>query len=102
MKVFRFDILSFVRSDGSEVKDVADLVVGADGAYSAVRKCFMRKLRCIVHIHRFFFNLINSHRFNYSQEYIPHAYKELVMPSNPDGSVGKGYHTYNKVFRSSS
>ncbi|XP_065829661.1 kynurenine 3-monooxygenase-like [Oscarella lobularis] len=61
--------MDFKLSDGSEVKDVADLVVGADGAYSAVRKCFMRKLR-----------------FNYSQEYIPHAYKELVMPSNPDGS----------------
>merc|ERR1711874_612226 len=40
-----------------------DLVIGCDGAYSAVRKEMMKKPR-----------------FNYSQTYIPHAYMELCMP----------------------
>jgi len=40
-----------------------DLVIGCDGAYSAVRKEMMKRPR-----------------FNYSQEYIPHAYMELSMP----------------------
>jgi kynurenine 3-monooxygenase len=41
-----------------------DLVLGCDGAYSTVRKEMMKKPR-----------------FNYSQEYIPHAYMELCMPA---------------------
>ena len=45
-----------------------DLVIGCDGAYSAVRREMMRKPR-----------------FNYSQEYIPHAYMELSVPPTPDG-----------------
>ena len=44
-----------------------DLVIGCDGAYSAVRKEMMRRPR-----------------FNYSQEYIPHAYMELCVPPSPD------------------
>lgn len=40
-----------------------DLVIGCDGAFSAVRKEMMKRPR-----------------FNYSQEYIPHAYMELSMP----------------------
>ena len=43
-----------------EVSVSPDLVVGTDGAYSAIRKEMMRRPR-----------------FNYSQEYIPHAYMEL-------------------------
>ena len=40
-----------------------DLVIGCDGAFSAVRKEMMKRAR-----------------FDYSQTYIPHAYMELSMP----------------------
>eukprot|EP00126_Sphaerothecum_destruens_P005941 Sdes_comp19126_c0_seq2m9846 len=45
-----------------------DFIVGCDGAYSAVRKHYMKQTR-----------------FNYSQEYIPHGYKELSIPPNAEG-----------------
>lgn len=51
----------------TEVK--ADLLVGADGAYSAVRTRMMSKMR-----------------LNYSQEYIEHGYKEIHIPAAADGS----------------
>ncbi|XP_036845660.1 kynurenine 3-monooxygenase [Oncorhynchus mykiss] len=41
----------------------ADLIVGCDGAFSAIRKQFLRQSR-----------------FNYSQTYIPHGYLEITMP----------------------
>uniref|UniRef100_A0A8C4F9X2 Kynurenine 3-monooxygenase n=1 Tax=Dicentrarchus labrax TaxID=13489 RepID=A0A8C4F9X2_DICLA len=53
----------FLRSDGSEEHIKADLIVGCDGAFSAIRKQFLRRSR-----------------FNYSQTYIPHGYMELTMP----------------------
>ncbi|XP_013876616.1 kynurenine 3-monooxygenase [Austrofundulus limnaeus] len=56
-------LMTFVRSDGSRSQVQADLIVGCDGAFSAVRKQFLRRSR-----------------FNYSQTYIPHGYKELTMP----------------------
>eukprot|EP00762_Andalucia_godoyi_P006744 ANDGO_06185.mRNA.1 Kynurenine 3-monooxygenase len=46
-----------------------DLIVGADGAFSAVRKAIMRDTR-----------------MNYNQSYITHGYKELVIPAGADGS----------------
>lgn len=45
-----------------------DLVFGADGAFSAVRGSIQR-----------------TDRFNYSQEYIEHAYKELHIPPTEEG-----------------
>uniref|UniRef100_A0A8D0DH50 Kynurenine 3-monooxygenase n=1 Tax=Sander lucioperca TaxID=283035 RepID=A0A8D0DH50_SANLU len=53
----------FLRSDGSNEQIKADLIVGCDGAFSAIRKQFLRRSR-----------------FNYSQTYIPHGYMELTMP----------------------
>lgn len=47
----------------------ADVLIGADGAYSAVRNQMMRQ-----------------DRFQYSQEYIEHGYKELNIPANEDGT----------------
>ncbi len=41
---------------------------GADGAYSAVRQQMMK-----------------SGRFDYSQDYLPHGYKELTIPATSDG-----------------
>jgi len=60
--------LTFERTDVDDesqktVVITPDLVIGCDGAYSAVRKEMMKRPR-----------------FNYSQEYIPHAYMELSMP----------------------
>ena len=46
----------------------ADLVVGADGAFSVLRNALQR-----------------TDRFNYSQQYIPHGYKELNIPAGPGG-----------------
>ena len=45
------------------------LIVGADGAYSSVRNAFQF-----------------SDRFNYSQHYIEHGYKELTIPADKNGS----------------
>uniref|UniRef100_A0A672GIF3 Kynurenine 3-monooxygenase n=1 Tax=Salarias fasciatus TaxID=181472 RepID=A0A672GIF3_SALFA len=56
-------LMTFARSDGSTEHIEADLIVGCDGAFSAIRKQFLRRSR-----------------FNYSQTYIPHGYMELTMP----------------------
>ncbi|XP_010862162.1 kynurenine 3-monooxygenase [Esox lucius] len=55
--------MTFVRANGAKKEISADLIVGCDGAFSAVRKQFLRQSR-----------------FNYSQTYIPHGYLELTMP----------------------
>lgn len=65
----------FLRSDGSKEQIKADLIVGCDGAFSAIRKQFLRRSR-----------------FNYSQTYIPHGYMELTMPPI-DGEVSPLYTT---------
>jgi kynurenine 3-monooxygenase len=46
----------------------AAVVIGADGAYSAVRAALQR-----------------LDRFDFSQEYLTHGYKELTIPPAPDG-----------------
>ncbi|XP_064790569.1 uncharacterized protein LOC135512452 isoform X1 [Oncorhynchus masou masou] len=55
--------MTFLRADGAKEEIQADLIVGCDGAFSAVRKQFLRQSR-----------------FNFSQTYIPHGYLELTMP----------------------
>lgn len=45
-----------------------DLLIGADGAFSAVRARLQRQ-----------------DRFDYSQEYLAHGYKELTIPPGPSG-----------------
>uniref|UniRef100_A0A8B9MF65 Kynurenine 3-monooxygenase n=1 Tax=Accipiter nisus TaxID=211598 RepID=A0A8B9MF65_9AVES len=52
-----------LRSDQRPLELIYDLIVGCDGAFSTVRKQFMRQTR-----------------FNYSHEYIPHGYMELTIP----------------------
>jgi kynurenine 3-monooxygenase len=47
----------------------AEAVVGADGAYSAVRAWMQRR-----------------EGFNYQQEYLGHGYKELTIPAGPGGA----------------
>ncbi|MFN0132811.1 MAG: FAD-dependent monooxygenase [Phycisphaerales bacterium] len=62
----------FRRSDGSIVRAGGDLVIGADGAFSAVRGV-MRK----------------TDRFEYSQTYLEHGYKELHIPAMGGGTKGR-------------
>lgn len=65
-----------LRSDGSEEEIQADLIVGCDGAFSAIRKQFLRRSR-----------------FDFSQTYIPHGYMELTMPPiNGEVSLQSVYH----------
>ncbi|XP_041418728.1 kynurenine 3-monooxygenase isoform X2 [Xenopus laevis] len=55
--------ITFQTNMGDVLEKQTDLIVGCDGAFSVVRKQFMRKSR-----------------FNYSHVYIPHGYKELTIP----------------------
>jgi kynurenine 3-monooxygenase len=48
---------------------MADILIGADGALSAVRNSLQR-----------------TGRFNYSQQFIEHGYKELTIPARPGGT----------------
>lgn len=61
--------ITFFRADGSEMKDEADLIIGSDGAFSAVRLAMQ----------------MNLPLFNYSQQYVAHGYKELLMPADASG-----------------
>jgi kynurenine 3-monooxygenase len=62
--------LSFQHTENKErVTFEADKVMATDGAFSAVR---MRMQK--------------SSMFDYSQKYLDHGYKELVIPANEDGS----------------
>jgi len=54
----------FSRPDGSTVRVTADLIVATDGAYSAIRQ-----------------RMLKNDRFEYSQTYLKHGYKELHIPS---------------------
>ncbi|KAJ3610818.1 hypothetical protein NHX12_022909 [Muraenolepis orangiensis] len=56
--------MTFIRPDGTKESLQADLIVGCDGAFSTIRKQFLRQ-----------------GRFDYSQTYIPHGYLELTMPA---------------------
>jgi len=53
----------------STVDNKFDLIIGADGAFSAVRSAFQI-----------------TDRFDYSQDYIDHGYKELHIPPGAAGS----------------
>jgi kynurenine 3-monooxygenase len=54
---------------GEEMNRQFDRIFGTDGAFSAARSRMQK-----------------TERFNYSQEYLAHGYKELVIPANEDGS----------------
>ena len=54
---------------GEQVRVPCALVVGADGAFSAVRGRMQKQ-----------------ERFDYSQEYLSHGYKELTISAGPGGS----------------
>lgn len=54
---------------GDEKRKPFDILIGADGAYSAVRA-----------------SLQKQERFNYQQDYLSHGYKELTIPPGPNGA----------------
>ena len=59
-----------LRSDTGELIEArADAVIGVDGAFSAVRRSMQR-----------------LDRFEYSQSYLAHGYKELTIPPASDGA----------------
>jgi len=66
---------TFETADGSTERVEADVVIGADGAYSVVRS-FMQR----------------TERFDYSQTYLAHGYKELTIPPAPGGSFALDQH----------
>src|SRR5437879_2117861 len=48
----------------------ADAIIGVDGAFSAVRQSMQKKLE----------------QFDYDESYLAHGYKQLTIPTEPDGS----------------
>lgn len=58
---------TFETKDGSVVNVKADYVIGSDGAFSVIRNKMMK-----------------SGRFNYSQTYLEHGYKELTIAATAD------------------
>lgn len=64
-------VCSFEHMRTSEKKDIqSDLVLSADGAFSAARLVLQLK----------------TDRFEYSQHYLDQGYKELTIPAGPGGS----------------
>ena len=62
--------VTFKHTESGDIsKKNFDHIFGTDGAFSAVRSQLQR-----------------TDRFNYSQDYLTHGYKELVIPPNEDGS----------------
>lgn len=59
-----------LNTETNESRNVrGDAIIGVDGAFSAVRRSMQR-----------------LDRFDYSQSYLPHGYKELTIPPATDGS----------------
>lgn len=63
--------MSFENSEThSHTKATSDLIFGADGAFAASRLQMQ----------------LSTDKFNYSQSYLEHGYKELMFVAKPDGS----------------
>ncbi len=60
---------SVTEANGQREEIGADLLIGADGAFSAVRAAMQV-----------------TDRFDYGQSYIEHGYKELTIPAGADGN----------------
>ncbi|MTI29696.1 FAD-dependent monooxygenase [Cytophagales bacterium RKSG123] len=66
---FKNNHLLIKESDGTLKHIPSDLIVGADGAFSSLRKAMQ-----------------NTDQFNYSQFYLAHGYKELCIPPDAQGN----------------
>ncbi|MEO6132500.1 MAG: NAD(P)/FAD-dependent oxidoreductase, partial [Saprospiraceae bacterium] len=61
------------KSGTTELLDLyGDILIGTDGAGSAIRQGFL--------------NIGSNIRFNYSQDFLDHGYKELEIPAGPNGT----------------
>ncbi len=60
--------LTLSNAEADTTTEKFDLIIGADGAFSAVRSAMQ-----------------TTDRFNYAQSYIEHGYKELHIPASPAG-----------------
>jgi kynurenine 3-monooxygenase len=60
----------YFRKEGKEKQTKTDLIIGNDGAFSAVRRQMMK-----------------TALFDYNQEYIPHGYMELTIPPTLSNDV---------------
>jgi kynurenine 3-monooxygenase len=70
---FQKGAVQFLRStDNKTITATGDRIFGTDGAGSAVRRSMLAESARI--------------RFNYSQDFLDHGYKELVIPPASDGS----------------
>lgn len=69
--------IAYIRTTGTNelLKVKADLLIGADGAFSALRSAMQK-----------------TPRFNYSQHYIAHGYKELTIPPTTSGDFAMEPH----------
>lgn len=65
----------FARPGGSTLRITADLIVATDGAYSAVRQ-----------------RMLKNDRFEYSQSYLKHGYKELHIPPAAELGLSSAAH----------
>jgi kynurenine 3-monooxygenase len=77
----RFDATSSTltfagEADGTELTIHAPIVIATDGAWSSVRKSMLSSVR----------------NFNYSQTFLGHAYKELVIPAADGGAFSLDKH----------
>ncbi|MGI9015000.1 MAG: FAD-dependent oxidoreductase [Phycisphaerales bacterium] len=63
--------VSLEGNSGAITHATADLIIGADGAYSAVRQSLQLGA--------------GNGQFNFSQSYLDHGYKELTIPPDGDG-----------------
>ena len=64
-------ILTFRNDDSGEMETVAiERAIGTDGAFSAMRKSMLNQV----------------HNFDYSQNFLSHGYKEMVIEAAADGS----------------
>lgn len=59
----------FTDKNDKQHTEKADFIFGTDGAFSAVRLRMMK-----------------TDRFDFSQNYLKHGYKELLLPANEDGT----------------
>lgn len=69
-KTISFDLHTMLCEDvnGTQVTLKADMILGADGAFSAIREVMQK-----------------TDRFEYSQSYISQGYKELTIPAGTNG-----------------
>ncbi len=62
--------ISFLNEQNGQEEIVqADVTIGADGAFSAIRRSMFDQVK----------------NFNYAQDFLPYGYKELVIPPAADG-----------------